>query len=201
MDSIKRTMTKFSNFGSKGAVMHNVRQPICSKCMYRHSTPSNHVELPSKQNCNQRGFISVCKTVIICVCVCVYLQSDDCVYFCVCGTCLPPSLFSIRLCAVKLCCIAWNHSISLREQSVCLQRGDGHHSSPRSQFTLIETPLKHKPGQYSSSHNTVICSISVSPQKQNQTDSPWPGDLLCDQHTQANTHTHTDKNPLCLAPK
>lgn len=88
MDSIKRTMTKFSNFGSKGAVMHNVRQPICSKCMYRHSTPSNHVELPSKQNCNQRGFISVCKTVIICVCVFTCRVMTVCIFVCAVPACL-----------------------------------------------------------------------------------------------------------------
>lgn len=117
---------------------------------------------------------------------------------------LPARLFSIRRCAVKRCCIARNHSISHREQSVCLQH-DGWPPllSPRSQFTLIEAPLKHKPGQYSTAHTTLLSPASRSPIEMELDGQPVACRAAVSQtHTytliikkntlQTNKHTHKD---------
>lgn len=141
--------------------MRVVGWPFPLKCNFQQEhigIPSNHTNLLPKHslgNRNQGGFrdvscVCACESVLMCGFVCTRLQMRfrlfECVSVCAALACL---LYYSPSGCVLSASVVWRgiiRSVSGNRVCVCCM-ADGHHSSPRSQFTLIEAPLKHKPGQ------------------------------------------------------
>lgn len=114
MDAVKRTMTKFGNFGS----IRSTGWPFSMKCNFQQErtvygysySPSNNADFLPKYNCNQSGFRNVCMRVSVCVCVHLFAG----LWVCVC-VCVPPASFPIFHQAV--CCQAVLYSEEPFDQS------------------------------------------------------------------------------------